>query len=69
MDGLALIMFIPAIILKWTEKQDTAQVFLSLDMMLFSLRILQMFTFNRKLGPVLIMILEMVRTRLSLLLS
>ncbi|KAI0221469.1 Transient receptor potential cation channel subfamily M member 2 [Lamellibrachia satsuma] len=60
LDWVAPILFLPGIVLRFMNR-DAAQIILAIDMMLFYLRTLHMFSFNRTLGPILVMIWSMMK--------
>ncbi|KAK2189307.1 hypothetical protein NP493_109g03017 [Ridgeia piscesae] len=59
-DLTSLVLFISGTPLRYTDYENTAQIVLAFSMMLFYLRTLHMATFNRTLGPILVMIWEMM---------
>ena len=70
LDAVAMGLFISGVALRFKDYDNTAQILLAFSMMLFYLRTLHMVSFNRTLGPILVMIWKMVRidigTRLCL---
>ena len=61
-DLATLLLFAVGIALRFFENfVDYARIILALDLAVFYIRILQIFSVSKKLGPKLIMIAKMVR--------
>ena len=61
MDMLAITAFLTAAILRFFDKTfEVARAILALDVVIFIVRSLQIFSVNRQLGPKLVMIRKMV---------
>lgn len=62
LDVVSLFAFIVAVMLRFFDKTfQAARIILALDIVLFVVRSLQIFSVNRLLGPKLVMIRRMVR--------
>ena len=58
---LSLLAFITAVVLRFFDETfEAARIILALDIVLFVVRSLQIFSVNRLLGPKLVMIRKMV---------
>ena len=66
LDATAMGLFVSGVALRFKDSNsNTAQILLAFSMMLFYLRTLHMVSFNRTLGPILVMIWKMVRIYLG----
>lgn len=64
MDSFSLMAFVVAAILRFFDSTyEAARIILSLNIIVFIVRSLQIVSVNRQLGPKLVMIRKMVRSR------
>ena len=63
-DTFSLLAFVVAVFLRFFDSTfEAARIILSLNIIVFIVRSLQIFSVNRQLGPKLVMIRKMVRIR------